>query len=88
MQQFTEFFSKEKVTNNDKFSTFNKKTQRLDDLYFDDIGGHEKYPELSTVMQIVFVLNHGQASVERDFIVLKLNQNEDTVVARRLSKII
>ena len=38
--QFTEFISKEKVTNNDKFSTFNRKTQQLDDLYFDDIRVH------------------------------------------------
>ena len=88
--QFTEFLSKEKVTNNVKFSTFNRKTQRLDDLYFDGIRVHEKYPELSSVMQIVFVLSHGQASVERGFndinLVLKLNQNDDTVVARRFIK--
>ena len=38
--QFTEFLSKKKVTNNDKFSTFNRKTQQLDDLYFDDIRVH------------------------------------------------
>ena len=41
-------------------------------------------------MQIVFVLSHGQASVERGFngnnLVLKLNQNYDTVVARRFIK--
>ena len=63
--QFTDFFSKEKVTNNDKFSIFDRKTQLLDDIYFDDIRVHEKYPELSTVMQIVFVLKYGQASVKR-----------------------
>ena len=68
------------MTNNDKFSTFNRKTQQLDDLCFDDITPHEKYPELSTVMQIVFILSHGQASVECGFndnnLVLKLNQND------------
>ena len=88
--QFTEFISKEKVTNNDKFSTFNRKTQRPDDLCFDDIRVQEKYPELSTFMQIVFVLSHGQASVDCGFndnnLVLKLNQNDDTVVARRFIK--
>ena len=62
--QFTEFLSKEKVTNNDKFSTFNRKTQRLDDLYLDDIRVHEKYPELSTVMRSVFILSHTKAFVE------------------------
>ena len=30
--QFNEFLSKEKVTKNTKFSTFNRKTQRLDDF--------------------------------------------------------
>ena len=88
--QFTEFLSKEKVTNNDKFSTFNRKTQRLDDLYLDDIRVHEKYPELSTVKRSVFILSHTKAFVERAFndnnLVLKLKQNDDTVLARRFIK--
>ena len=62
--QFTAFLSKEKVTNNDKFSTFSRKTQWLDDLYFDDIRFYEKYPKLSAVMQIVLFI-------------FKLNQNDD-----------
>ena len=41
-------------------------------------------------MQIVFVLSHGQASFDCGFndnnLVLKLNQNDDTVVARRFIK--
>ena len=41
-------------------------------------------------MQIVFVLSHGQAPVERGFndnnLILRLNQNDDTVVARRFIK--
>ena len=41
-------------------------------------------------MQIVFVLSHGQASFDYGFndnnLVLKLNQNDDTVVARRFIK--
>ena len=41
-------------------------------------------------MQIVFILSHGQASVEHGFndnnLVLKLNQIDDTVVARRFIK--
>ena len=76
------------MTINDKFSTFSRKTQRLDDLYFDDIRFHEKYPELSTVMQIV-VLSHGQASVSgfnSNNLVLKLNRNDDTTVAGRFIK--
>ena len=71
--QFTEFLSKEKVTNNYKFSTFSRKTQWLDDLYFDDIRFYEKYPKLSAVMQIVLFI-------------FKLNQNDDTIVAGRFIK--
>ena len=41
-------------------------------------------------MQIVFILSHGQASVEHGFndnnLILKLNQIDDTVVARRFIK--
>ena len=41
-------------------------------------------------MQIVFVLSHVQAPVERGFndnnLILRLNQNDDTVVARRFIK--
>lgn len=63
-------------------STLDRKTQQLDALYFDDVRVHEKYPELSTIMQIIFVLSHDQASVERGFndnnLVLKLNQNDDS----------
>ena len=70
-------------------STFDRKTQQLDALYFDDVRVHEKYPELSTIMQIIFVLSHDQASVERGF-----NDNNwfsswtktMTVVARRFIK--
>lgn len=63
-------------------STLDRKTQQLDVLYFDDVRVHEKYPELSTIMKIIFVLSHDQASVERGFndnnLVLKLNQNDDS----------
>ena len=70
-------------------STLDRKTQQLDALYFDDVRVHEKYPELSTIMQIIFVLSHDQASVERGF-----NDNNwfsswtktMTVVARRFIK--
>ena len=70
-------------------STLDRKTQQLDALYFDYVRVHEKYPELSTIMQIIFVLSHDQASVERGF-----NDNNwfsswtktMTVVARRFIK--
>ena len=45
--QFTEFLSKEKVTDNDKFSPVNRKTQRLDDLYFDNIMRSTQVYQLS-----------------------------------------
>ena len=48
------------------------------------------YPDLAMVMKIVFTLSHGQASVEHGFndnnIVLKQNQKDDTIIARRFIK--
>ena len=41
--------------------------ERLDDFYFNSTVDVKKYPGLSFVLKVVFVLSHGQAAVERGF---------------------
>lgn len=49
------------------FKGFNKKTDRLDQFYFEKIGFSDEYSRLAYVMKLIFCLGHGQASVERGF---------------------
>ena len=81
--QFTNFIGFHKVQHEDKSLSFDRKSQRLDDFFFQEM-------KKAMVMKIVFTLSHGQASVECGFndnnIVLKQNQKDDTIVARKLIK--
>ena len=64
--------------------------QRLDDFFFKTLKVGERYPNLATLMKVVFTLSHGQASVERGFndnnLVLKDNLKDNSIVARRFVK--
>ena len=89
MTQYREFLSNEVVQQREKLLSFDRKTQRLDDLFFQDMKVEETYPDLAMIMKIIFTLSHGQASVERGFndnVVLKQNQKDGTVVSRRFIK--
>ena len=50
-----------------KFISYDRATQRLDDFYFNSTVNIKKYPEISFVLKVVFVLSIGQAAVERGF---------------------
>ena len=89
LSQLTNFIGFDKVQRKGKLLSFDRKSQRLDD-FFQDMKMEVTYPDLAMVMKIVCALSHGQASVERGFndnnIVLKQNQKDDTIVARRFIK--
>ena len=55
----------------DIFEKFDRKTQRLDHFYFENFD-MDRFPELSLILQSIFVLSHGKAAVERRF---SLNQS-------------
>ena len=87
-QQYTAMLQNVLVASRDAFLSFNRKEQRLDEFFFETLKVDEKYPDLNSVMIIIFV--HGQAIVGRGFndnnVVLKDNQSTDSVIARRFIK--
>ena len=70
-----------------KFSNFNFSTDRLDEL-FSTYMNADPYQKLFKVVQLLLVLSHGEASVERGFSVNKEleveNLETQSLVAQRL----
>lgn len=66
---------------------FNPKKERLDEFYFNS-PSLQLPPEIQSVIKLLLVLSHGQASVERGFninkTVNKFNISQDSIVARKL----
>ena len=50
-----------------ELKSFDIKKHRLDTFFFNVVGVGKEFPECARIMQIVFCLSHGQASVERGF---------------------
>ena len=72
---------------------FDRKKDRLDQFYFHKLNldlDLDKFPSLSKLLISVFVLPHGQASVERGFSLNKSlindNMSELTIVSQRIVK--
>ena len=65
-------------------------SQRLDDFYFQTLEIANIYPELTRVLEVVFVMHNGQADVERGFSLNKdlitTNMGELTIKSRRMIK--
>ena len=65
-ESFHNFLTEDLVLHKE-FISYDRTTQRLDDFYFNSTVIVKKYPELSFVLKIVFMLSHDQAAVERGF---------------------
>ena len=63
------------------------KAERLDDFYFQALKA-DKYAGLAEFLKLVFVISHGQASVERGFNInaqhARTNIKEESLFARRI----
>ena len=72
------------------FRDFSKEKDRVDKLFFDSMSSKECYSKLWSVVSILLLISHGQASVERGFSVNKelseYNQSEHNLIARRVIK--
>ena len=66
-ESFRNFLTEDLVLHKEKFINYDRATQRLDDFYFNSTVNVKKYPELSFVLKVVFVLGHGQAAIEKGF---------------------
>ena len=88
--QFSEFTTSDAVGFN--FEKFSQGMDRIDTLYYDALGQEKKYLKLWEVVRKLFLLSHGQATVERSFSVNKdvslseQNISEHNLVARRIVK--
>ena len=73
-----------------KCSKFDRKNERMDNFYFKKFDIDDTYRNLAIVLQLIFVLSHGQASVERGFSlnkgVLNDNMTELSIISRRVVK--
>src|SRR6266516_3232799 len=73
--------------NSDAFERFSRHNHHLDAFYFRLIGTKREFADLWSVMKCVFVLFHGNASVESGFSInneiLVENLHEESVVAQR-----
>lgn len=86
--QFDEFLSLTLKENQEKFSKFDWKEQRVDGFLGSFLHRNEKYKALWDVCQIVFICSHGQSSIERGFSVNKEllveNLSQQTLIGQRI----
>ena len=87
-ESFHNVLTEDLVLHEEKFVSYDRATQRLDDFYFNSTVNVKKYPELSFVLKIVIVLSHGQVAVERGFSLrdqsLKENISAESLNAHRI----
>ena len=87
IQEYTSFLDNIPAFGSEKFSNFNFSTDRLDQL-FSTYMNTEPYQKLFKAVQLILVLSHGQASVERGFSVNKEleveNLANESLVAQRI----
>ena len=87
IQEYTSFLDNIPAFGSEKFSNLNVSTDRLDELFSTYMNTH-RYQKLFKVVQLLLVLSHGQASVERGFSVNKELEVENlanqSLVAQRL----
>ena len=81
---------KTSVVKNPKLKSFDIKKHRLDEFYFNEIHAEALCPTLAKLLKMIFVISHGQGSVERGFshnkTVLQTNIGEISVISKRLVK--
>lgn len=87
IQEYTSFLDNIPAFGSEKFLNFKFSTDRLDEL-FSTYMNTESYQKLFKVVQLLLVLSHGQASVERGFSVNKELEIENlanqSLMAQRL----
>ena len=83
IQQFRNFAATE-------FKSFDHREDQLDVLYYDAMAGKEELKDLWAAVQMLLLLSHGQASVERGFSVnreaMVQNLGHKSLIAKRVIK--
>ena len=84
MSQYSDLISTKLQLGADKFKSFYSGKERLDNFFF-QVVTFTIAAKLKSILKLVLVLSHGQASIERGFnlneTILKVNMNEKSVIA-------
>lgn len=87
LQQFVMFLERIPVFGSERFANFLSAEDRVDTLFFECMA-NESYKSPFSVVKLILILSHGQATVERGFSVNKAveveNLKELTLVAQRI----
>ena len=87
LQQFVMFLERIPVFGSERFANFQSAEDRVDTLFFECMA-NESYKSPFSVVKLILILSHGQATVERGFSVNKEveveNLKEHTLVAQRI----
>ena len=87
LQQFAMFLESIPVFGLERFANFQSAEDRVDTLFFECMA-NESYKSLFSVVKLILILSHGQATVERGFSVNKevevQNLKQYTLVAQRI----
>ena len=66
-ESFHNFLTEDLVLHKENFISYDRATKRLNNFHFNYTVNVKKYLKLSFILNVVFVLSHGQAAVERGF---------------------
>ena len=87
MPQYSDLLAALTQQNSEKTKSFDCNDNRLDDFFFNE-SAFKMPTEFQSVLKLILVLSHGQASVKRGFnvnnTVLNVNVSEKSVVSRKL----
>ena len=75
--------------NSENVSSFNGNEQRIDNFCFNEMKNLSDCNEFYNILELVFVLSHGQADIERGFSLNKdlLKQNMEAITIKSRHKI-
>ena len=88
--EFKKFLDVEVKTMQRELVTFSQNVDQFDDFYI-KVASISKYKDLLFVVKLILTLSHGQASVEREFIlianIMKTNMSPNLLLQKELLKI-
>ena len=90
ISQYRLFLENDVKQYHERFTNFKREDGCLDEFFFSTCEVDKNYKELSSVIEIILTLSHGQAAVERNFSLRKSfvvdNISETSVINKKLIK--
>ena len=87
-QEYSKFLTHVVKPNTESFNEFEESKNRLDSFLWKYMGSDSNYKSIWSIIKIILVLSHGQATVERCFSENKMliveNPNMESLIAQRL----